>query len=104
MVSDVVWDCDKITLGPRRLRSLLPGWARRPDPGSHRREGVGKEPMRRYTQAELLQCYCRLYNEHPHALLPLETALPAELQYPTRDRYRTVLTMILSVRMADVRL
>lgn len=60
--------------------------------------------MQRHTQAELLQCYHRLHNEHPHALLPLETALPAALQYPLRDRYRTVLTMILSVRMADVRL
>jgi endonuclease III len=60
--------------------------------------------MRRYTQAEILRCYHRLYNEHPHALLPLETALPADLQHPARDRYRTVLTMILSVRMADTRL
>jgi endonuclease III len=53
---------------------------------------------------ELLQCYRTLYTEHPHALLPLETALPEELQYPARDLYRTMLTMILSVRMADSRL
>jgi endonuclease III len=53
---------------------------------------------------ELLRCYRTLYTEHPHALLPLETALPEELQYPARDLYRTVLTMILSVRMADSRL
>ena len=52
----------------------------------------------------LLRCYRTLYTEHPHALLPLETALPEELQYPARDLYRTVLTMILSVRMADSRL
>jgi endonuclease III len=53
---------------------------------------------------DLRQCYQTLYEEHPHALLPLETALPEELQSPARDLYRTVLTMILSVRMADVRL
>jgi endonuclease III len=45
-----------------------------------------------------------VYAEHPHTLLPLETSLPAELQYLSRTPYRTVLTMILSVRMADVRL
>jgi endonuclease III len=45
-----------------------------------------------------------VYGQHPHELLPLETSLPQELQYPARDHYRTVLTMILSVRMADIRL
>jgi endonuclease III len=55
-------------------------------------------------RAELLRCYHTLYDEHPHALLPLETALPEELRHPARDLYRGVLTMILSVRMADVRL
>ena len=55
-------------------------------------------------RAELIRCYCTLYAEHPHTLLPLETALPEELQYPARDLYRTALTMILSVRMADSRL
>jgi endonuclease III len=56
------------------------------------------------TRARLIACYRTLYEQHPHTLLPLETALPAALQYADRDLYRTVLTMILSVHMADVRL
>lgn len=56
------------------------------------------------THEQLFQCYHTLYAEHPHSLLPLETALPPALQPPARNLYRTVLTMILSVRMADIRL
>src|SRR5262245_12850209 len=56
------------------------------------------------TRTQLIACYRTLYEQHPHALLPLETALPAALQYTDRHLYRTVLTMILSVHMADVRL
>jgi endonuclease III len=56
------------------------------------------------TRTQLIACYRTLYEHHPHTLLPLETALPTVLQYTGRNMYRTVLTMILSVHMADVRL
>ena len=45
--------------------------------------------------------YQKLYQMHPHHLLPLETALPAELQPESRDKYRIVMTMILAPGKGD---
>lgn len=53
---------------------------------------------------ELIGLYSWLYEEHPHDLLPLETALPCELSCEGRDKYRTVMVMILSGAMDDLRL
>ena len=56
------------------------------------------------TRNRLLNAYWRLYNTHPHNILPLESALPVELQPRSRDQYRTVMAMILSPGTADRRL
>lgn len=45
-----------------------------------------------------------LFSAHPHELLPLESALPVELQYASRDHYRIILTMTLSASTSDFRL
>src|SRR6266850_3955926 len=39
---------------------------------------------------DLVDLFNRLYQEHPHELLPLETQLPTELAYDRRDIYRTI--------------
>jgi len=52
----------------------------------------------------LLHVYQELHKKHPHDLLPLETALPKELQPENRDKYRTCMTMILSGGNSDKRL
>jgi hypothetical protein len=41
---------------------------------------------------------------HPHELLPLESRLPRELHWEERDRYRIIMTMILSGGASDRRL
>jgi hypothetical protein len=52
----------------------------------------------------LLKVYRQLYERHPHNLLPLETALPEELGPEPRDKYRIIMTMILSGAKSDKRL
>lgn len=52
----------------------------------------------------LLDAYRRLDKRHPHELLPLERRLPPELRYEERDRYRIIMTMILSGSTTDKRL
>jgi len=52
----------------------------------------------------LLHVYRQLYERHPHNLLPLETALPEELRPECRDKYRIIMTMILSGAERDKRL
>ncbi len=49
----------------------------------------------------LVDTYRRLLDKHPHARLPLESALPAKLRPEKRDKYRTTMTMILSQEIAD---
>jgi len=49
----------------------------------------------------LLNVYRQLYQMHPHSLLPLESALPIELQPARREKYRIIMTMILSQRTND---
>jgi hypothetical protein len=53
---------------------------------------------------EIIKLYQKLHSEHPHELLPLETSLPEELKFESRDKYRIILTMILSQRMGDLQL
>ncbi len=52
----------------------------------------------------LLDAYRRLDKRHPHELLPLERRLPPELRCEERDKYRVVMTMILSGGTTDKRL
>jgi len=54
-----------------------------------------------HSKLDALNLYQKLNSEHPHHLLPLESSLPVELQYTSRDQYRIVLTMILSGGMSD---
>ena len=54
--------------------------------------------------SDIVKLYHKLYAEHPHDLLPLETSLPKELKFDCRDQYRIILTMILSQRMGDLQL
>mgnify|MGYP001097426880 CR=1 FL=1 len=49
----------------------------------------------------LLDAYSRLYKKHPKHLLPLETELPNQLKWESRDEYRIIMTMILSQRIDD---
>jgi len=53
------------------------------------------------SKEELLEAYCLLYKMHPHDLIPLESELPIELQPESRDKYRIIMTMILSDRTWD---
>lgn len=53
---------------------------------------------------DILRAYHELYRTHPHNLLPLETELPVELRPEFRDKYRVVMTMMLSGRTGDKRL
>jgi len=46
----------------------------------------------------------RMHPDHSYHSLPLESALPAELRAEKRDKYRTIMTMILSQGMTDMRL
>ncbi len=50
------------------------------------------------------ELYEQLFNDHPHDLLALETRLPSSLRYNQRDKYRTVITMILSQETSDWKL
>ena len=50
---------------------------------------------------ELLEAYHQLYKIHPHDLVSLEGELPAELRPESRDKYRVIMTMILSDRTWD---
>ena len=52
----------------------------------------------------LLDAYQRLDKMHPHELLPLERRLPLELRCEERDKYRIIMTMILSGGTTDKRL
>lgn len=49
----------------------------------------------------LLDAYWRLYKKHPKHLLRLETELPDQLKWESRDEYRIIMTMILSQRIDD---
>lgn len=49
----------------------------------------------------LLDAYWRLHKKHPKHLLPLETKLPNQLKWESRDAYRIIMTMILSQRTDD---
>lgn len=53
---------------------------------------------------KLIQAYNDLYHIHPHHVLPLETDLPQALQHESREPYRIVMTMILSLSISDKRL
>jgi len=54
------------------------------------------------SRQELLKIYDQLDKEmHRHYLLPLETRLPCELRYESRDEYRITMTMILSQGTKD---
>ena len=49
------------------------------------------------SKEQLLEVYDWLDKKmHPHHLLPLETRLPEELKRESRDKYRIIMTMILS--------
>ncbi len=52
----------------------------------------------------LLDAYRQLYKMHPHELLPLETELPPELRCEEREKYRIIVTMILSGSTSDKKL
>jgi endonuclease III len=52
----------------------------------------------------LLSLWQGLSKVHLHKLLPLESALPVELRPESRDKYRTIMTMILSQGIGDRRL
>lgn len=49
----------------------------------------------------LVDAYRQLHRMHPHHLLPLESDLPAELQHESRDKYRTIMTIILAPQRGD---
>jgi endonuclease III len=53
---------------------------------------------------KLIRAYNDLYHMHPHHVLPLETDLPKALQHESREPYRIVMTMILSLSTSDKRL
>lgn len=65
---------------------------------------VGLERSSFPDKDSLLDAYRRLYKMHPKHLLSLETNLPCELQPHSRDRYRIIMTMILSERSNDYNL
>jgi len=52
----------------------------------------------------LLKAYWQLHNIHPHHLLPLESVLADELRSEKRDKYRTIMTMILAPGTGDKKL
>jgi len=52
----------------------------------------------------LVDAYWRLYEKHPKHLLPLETELPGQLGWKSRDEYRIVMTMILFQRIDEYNL
>ena len=57
------------------------------------------------SKEELIRAYDWLDKEsHPHNLLPLETRLPDELKWKSRDEYRIIMSMILSGAVSDKRL
>ena len=72
------------------------------------RANIGKSPSP--DRDALLDAYRRLYDKHPHHRLRLENAsptqlaLPGELRHESRDKYRIVMTMILSPQKRDIRL
>lgn len=55
-------------------------------------------------RGRLLHAYRGLCQIHPHNLLCLETELPTELQYATREPHRVIITMGLSQRTSDYNL
>lgn len=56
------------------------------------------------SKGKLKELYGRLINYHPHDLLALESRLPSSLRCNQRDKYRTVITMILSQGTNDRKL
>jgi len=53
------------------------------------------------SKKDLVEAYHQLDENHPHHLLPLETKLPSQLGWRSRDEYRIVMPMILSQRIDD---